>query len=387
MKKYLMAIMLIMIGLLTACNINNGDDEEKYFETIVLDSAFSIVPYVQVIDKDKTIDVVLLREELSAITNELDNVFNPNKETSVISEINRNSGIAPVKVSGEVIYVIKEAIKVSEETIVDEVALYDISVLPVWEKWLFTLKYYHPLGDNRETIPKEETITKNLHLIDYKKIIIDEENSTVFLSEVGMKIDLGSIVKGYSCDKIKDYLLTKGYTNALIDVGGNVMTLGYNYELEPKFKWINWYVKVATPYVNQYTPNYQKNHYIATLQYNDITAVTSGIYERYIKTEDGTEYHHIIDPRNGYPLDSGLMSVTIFTSVSMSADAYSTAVFSLGLDKGMKLINNHDELEAIFITKNKEIYISSGLENKFVFNTNIKALGYSYKGVYNEIGH
>ncbi len=384
MKRYLIFLLSLLLLALSSCK------KTVYLvKTIYLDSAFSIVPLVRVVaTKEELAKLDSLGEELSAITNELDDIFNPNpkvnKPASVVMQINANAGISPVSVSDEVIMVIDEALKVSQETIVEGVALYDISILPVWERWLFQLKYYNPLEDNRDTIPSQETIDEVLPLVDYQKVIVDHENKTVFLSEVGMKIDLGSIVKGYACDKIKAYLLSKGLTRAIIDVGGNIMTMGYNHYDGKDHEWP---IKVQTPYVNVYTPDYQNLKYIGSFYDSSITVVSSGVYERYIKTVDDLEYHHILDPRTGYPLDSGLLSVTIITDISMNADAYSTAVFSLGLDKGMKLVNNHPEIEAIFVTKDKKIYISQGMEGRFIFNEAIKTLGYSYQGVYNEVSN
>ncbi len=212
--------------------------------------------------------------------------------------------------------------------------------------------------------------------MNYKKIILNQEQKTVFLEDEGMKIDLVSIVKGYACDKIKAYLLSLGLTRAIIDVGGNIMTMGFNhYEGEDH----PWPIKIQTPYITMYHPNYETTKYIGTYYDSDITVVSSGIYERYIKTEDDLDYHHILDPRTGFPINSGLISVTIITQISMNADAYSTAIFSLGLVEGMALVESHPEIQAIFITTDRKIYISSGLENLFTYNDNITSLGYTYE--------
>jgi len=290
MKRYLIFLLSLLLLALSSCK------KTVYLvKTIYLDSAFSIVPLVRVVaTKEELAKLDSLGEELSAITNELDDIFNPNpkvnKPASVVMQINANAGISPVSVSDEVIMVIDEALKVSQETIVEGVALYDISILPVWERWLFQLKYYNPLEDNRDTIPSQETIDEVLPLVDYQKVIVDHENKTVFLSEVGMKIDLGSIVKGYACDKIKAYLLSKGLTRAIIDVGGNIMTMGYNHYDGKDHEWP---IKVQTPYVNVYTPDYQNLKYIGSFYDSSITVVSSGVYERYIKTVDDLEYHQL----------------------------------------------------------------------------------------------
>ncbi|MFA6890276.1 MAG: FAD:protein FMN transferase [Bacilli bacterium] len=388
MKRYFLILLLGLSAiLLSGCNKKTDDYLVK---TMYLDAAFSITPSVRVVGlASDLLKLESLRDELSAITNDLDDVFNPAKTDSAIAAINAQAGIAPVVVSDEVLLVIEEALAVSIQSQVEGVALYDVSILPVWEKWLFNLKYYSLFNDNRETIPTSQTIEEALPLVDYEKIIVNSEDKTVFLMEVGMKIDLGSIVKGYACDQLKTYLLSIGLTRAIIDVGGNIMTMGYNFYNGDNHEWP---IKIQTPYVNIYQSNYNETLYnetkfIGTYYDSDITVVSSGVYERYIKTEEGMDYHHILDPRTGYPMQSGLISVTILTQISMIADAYSTASFSLGLSAGMRLVEEQPNMQAVFITDQKEIYISSGLEGRFVFNDQITSLGYTYKGVYNETGN
>lgn len=377
-------LVLLLLGII-ATTLSGCKKDEYFVKTLYLDSAFSITPSVRIIGtKDELAEYDSLRDEISVITNELDDIFNPNKITSVLSQINASAGVAPVQVSEEVYRVVEEALQVADETVVGGVALYDVSILPVWEKWLFQLRYYSIFDNNLETIPTAQELEPLLPLVDHNKIILDPDHQTVYLSDVGMKMDLGSIVKGYACDKIKAFLATKNITRAIIDIGGNIMTIGYNhYEGEDQ----EWQIKIQTPYVTMYDTNYEATKYIGTYYDSNITVVSSGVYERYIKTEEGLEYHHILDPRTGFPLDSGLLSVTIITDVSMTADAYSTAVFSLGLMDGAALVEAHEELQAVFITTNKEIYISSGLEGEFTFNERITSLGYTYKGVYHETGN
>lgn len=378
MKKWtIFSLFLFILVFAGGCS---PQKEEYGYREFYLDMAFSIVPKVQVVDTiTKLEELDDLRNELSEITTRLDNVFSTTKETSYLSLINEQAGVAPVTVPEDVIIVLKEAIAVARESIVDEVALYDVTIYPVWELWNFSAKYYHELEDNRETIPNPQDIINRLPLVDYTKIIIDEVNSTVYLTDENMKIDLGSIVKGFACDLIKTYLLEQGITRATIDVGGNLLTYGANFYNDSDQPWK---IKIQTPYVSQYQPNYWDNYFLGTYYDTDVTVVSSGTYERYIKTEEGVDYHHILDPRTGYSFDNGLISVTIITEISMFADAYSTAVFSMGLENGMEFIEGKEELEAVFVTKNKEIYVSSGLEEAFLFNNNIENIGYTYKGVY-----
>ncbi|HHU55979.1 MAG TPA: FAD:protein FMN transferase [Acholeplasmataceae bacterium] len=379
MKKiYVLVLLLICTPLLVSCKSKEYD-----FVKINLGYVFSISPEVIIVDtKDRlTNDAVSkLSSDLREIVTELDETYDViDNEDGLISKINQNAGVAPVKVNDEVIMILKTAVDVSEKTKIDDNALYDISVYPVWDLWNFDTGNYQEEAE----IPTQEEINAALPLVGYDKIIIDEENKTVFLKEKGMKIDLGSIVKGYACDKIKEYLLSVNYQNALINVGGNIMTMGHDY-YDKYFEDSPWRVKISTPYFvyNPFDPKSQLQYFVGTFYYHDITVVSSGVYERYI-VNDGKEYHHILNPKTGYPVDSGLISISIVTDDSMKADALSTAVFCMGLERGVEYINTLENVEAVFITDNKEVYITKGLEDNFIFNNEIEELGYTYKGVKN----
>lgn len=372
MKKFYMLILLTLLSFGLA-----GCQTKQVTMYYPLDVVFGdLLPQVWIIAPQKLFDDNPdLSEELSAITNELDAIYSTSKSDSLITEVNKNAGIKPVKVTQEFIDIIKEAKAVSILSEVDGVALYDISIAPVVDLWdINNLRFSKNYEYNE--IPEDKDIQKLLPLVNYKNIIIDEENLTVFLKEEGMKIELGSILKGYAADKIKDFLHSKGFKNALINVSGNLYVLGQNYS---KSKFIDWEISIQVPYAA-----YGAENTFGSVIYNDVTAVTSGSYERYILTKEGKQYHHILDPRTGYPNDNDILSVTIFTKKSIRADALSTATFSLGLDKGYDLIESLEETEAVFLTNDYKVYITSGLQDKFTFNEKVtKEMGYEYKGVKN----
>jgi len=389
MKNFTLIIVLILsMMVLTSCK----EDEVKYTRyTFNLDDAFFTNNIVNVFTLEKLTEEQQqeLFDELNIILFDLDNIFNvqqrePNT-TSDLIKVNQNSGISPVVVDEQVIFVLKEAILLSEKSIINETALFDPTIAPVWDLWDFVDGLYNPMEDNRTTIPTQDKIDQALQLVDYTKIIIDEDANTIFLEDEGMKLDLGSIVKGYAADKIKDHLISKGYDKAVIDVGRNILTLGSHFtqELEDK----PWTVTIQTPFVTFADKNYDDIKTYGTVYISNSTVVTSGVYEKYIMDEEGEKYHHILDPRSGYPIDNKVISVTVITQESIIGDAYSTALFSLGIEKGMELVRNTDNLEAIWIIENgadKEIYVSQGLEENFVFNENVMEKGYVYKGVYYE---
>lgn len=383
MKKiFIITILITSIFSLTACS-----SQKKYIKySIQLEDAFNTVNSVDVftLGTRSQKELLQLAKELDNTLINLDMLFNVQDrhdgKTTQLMKVNQMSGIEPVSVDEEVISVIKKAIEMSEKSLIDKVALFDPTIAPVWDLWNFIDNQYNPLFDNRSIIPKIEDINNALLLVDYKKIIIDDVKNTVFLPVSGMKIDLGAVVKGYAADKIKNHLIEKGYHKAVIDIGRNILTLGSYFDKELNDK--PWNIAIQTPYVFD---SEDENVYFGTLKVTDMTLVTSGVYEKYILDEEGNKYHHILDPRTGLPFDNRVVSITVVTKKSIDGDAYSTTLFSLGLEKGMELINSTEGLDAVWVIDNNginEVYISSGLEDNFQFNSSVENINYIYKGVY-----
>lgn len=378
MKKIFMIMLISILSFgLIGCRKKPKIPVEKiyYYE---LDITFGdLQPQIWLFAFEEQIDNnPNLKKELSSITNELDRLYSATNDESLLSKVNDNSGVAPVKVNQELIDVLKAAKEVSALSKVDGVALYDVSILPVVDLWDINNLRFSKTSSTAEP-PADEEIKKLLPLVDYENIIIDEDNLTIYLSEKGMKIDLGSILKGYAADKIKAYLNSLGFENGLVNVAGNLYAMGKHLY---RGKFIDWEVAIHTPYTTELDGD--KNTF-GSVTGVDYTAVTSGSYERFILAKDGTEYHHILDPRTGYPNNSDVVSVTIVTKDSMRADALSTAAFSMGLEKGYELIESLAETEAVFLTTKKEVYVTSGLVDNFNFNNAVKVIGYEYKGVKN----
>lgn len=166
-----------------------------------------------------------------------------------------------------------------------------------------------------------------------------------------MKIDLGGIAKGYTADVITDILKENGVEHALVDLGGNIYALGNNPEGRP------WKIGVQNPFDS-------RGKIVGYVPVENKSVVTSGIYERYIE-KDGKKYHHILNPFTGYPYDNELAGITIISDKSIDGDALSTSVFSKGLEGGMKFIEKLPNIEAVFVTKDNKVYITSGLKNTF----------------------
>lgn len=383
MKNYLkkfsyILLLTISLFLFSACNNNS-----KIY-TLNLSNAFNTINKVDLITKKTSEDkLLILWEELNQILVDLDNLFNVQERTEEtdLMRINNNAGIGPVEVDQEVIDVLKKTIEMCAFSIVDGRALFDPTIAPVWDKWDFINKEYNEWKNNLETIPTNEEIEELIDLVDYTKVEIDDENNTVFLKEEGMKLDLGAIVKGYAADKLKAHLILRGYNKAVIDVGRNILLLGSFVDNKGKDRPFS--IGLQTPFV------FSGDSEIGTfgdVHVENITIVTSGTYEKYIYTEEGNRYHHILDPRTGFPFNNNVVSVVAICKESIIGDAFSTILFALGIDEGMKVVNELDYLEAIWVIQNgnkKEVYISEGLIDIFVFNSSVESINYVYKGVYN----
>lgn len=204
---------------------------------------------------------------------------------------------------------------------------FDVSICSVSSLWDF----------KGETLPDADAIKNALKFVGYEKIKID--GNTVDLG--GTQIDLGGIAKGYISSKAVEYLKSKGVKDAVVNFGGNVVVMGDDY----------YNVGIKNPFGEGVS---------ATLKVKNTAVVTSGTYERYI-TVDGKKYHHILDTKTGYPVESDLVSATIICEDPTEADALSTCCLILGLEQAKQLINNTDGVEAVFITADGEIHLSSGI--------------------------
>ena len=216
-----------------------------------------------------------------------------------------------------------------------------IAMEPLTSLWNFT--------DGEKIVPANDSITAVLPLLNSDDILLRAPNEIAFAKE-GMGIDLGAIAKGYIADKIKEYLLSQNVNSALIYLGGNVLCID---EKETgAFK-----IGIEKPFAIDGNP-------AAVVSVSDTSVVTSGIDERYFET-DGNFYHHILDKNTGYPFDNDLTAVTIITPVSTDADALSTTCFSLGLEKGMELLESLDYADGFFITKDGKYHYTEGFEEKY----------------------
>lgn len=257
---------------------------------------------------------------------------------STVSRLNASRGESHVKIDSDTWNVLKSAD--TFYTLSD--GAFDITAAPLTALWRESI--------NTQTLPSEHTINGLLPFVSGAGIEWNEQEQTASLTQ-GQSIDLGGIAKGYAADiAIREYKKS-GVPSAFINLGGNVHTLGGKINGEP------WMIGLQDP-------RSKRGDIIAAIALSDLSTVTSGDYEKYFMV-GGKRYHHIIDPKTGFPADSDLMSATVLSPSSMEADALSTAVFVSGLERGMEIIGKLPHAEAVLITKQKEVFITKGLEDSF----------------------
>jgi len=256
-------------------------------------------------------------------------------EDSPITEVNRAAGVRPVEVPGELFKVILAAMKVSELS----GGAFDITWASMRGLW-----YFRP---GHERLPSPEEVKKRLVLVDYRDVVLDASASTVFLKSKGMAIGLGAIAKGYAVDKAMEAALASGVTNAIIKAGGDIRVQGVGKAGEA-----GWEVGIQDPR--------DRGRLMARLTLSNASISTSGDYERFF-VKDGRLYHHIMDPKTGYPA-TGSRSVTVIGPDTMTTDALSTAIFVLGPQKGMELARKLPGIEVLIVDSMGGLTASGGME-------------------------
>lgn len=251
-------------------------------------------------------------------------------------EVNRNAGRRPVAVSADTFEVVRRAVEYSALTD----GAFDVTIQPLVELW--------GIGTQDAQVPSEEEITERLALVDYRKVELNPAEQTIYLPEEGMGLDVGAIAKGYAADEARRILQENGVDRALLDFGGNILTMGEKPSGEP------WAIGIQNP-------NEGRGRFLGILESGPTAVVTSGDYERFFVEAD-VRYHHIISSRTGYPARPGLSSVTIVTEESTEADALATAIYVMGAERGLPFVAERDGVEAAFVTQDNKVYMTEGME-------------------------
>ena len=260
--------------------------------------------------------------------------FDEGSETNLI---NRNAGIMPVKVSAETFYLVRRSIKLSGLT----QGAFDITYGSVDKRlWNF--------DTTMTSLPDPVIARRSVRLINYRNIILDNLNLTVFLKEKGMRIGFGGIGKGYAADRARTLLQNEGVKDGFVNAAGDLTAWGNQPDGKP------WTIGIANPDAKQYP--------FSTLQISDSAVATSGNYEKFVVI-DGNKYSHTIDPKTGLPV-TGIKSVTIISPHAEVSDALATPVMIMGTEVGLDLINQIHGIGCIIVDDHNRIYTSKNINLK-----------------------
>ncbi|OON94933.1 MAG: hypothetical protein ATN32_07700 [Candidatus Epulonipiscium fishelsonii] len=331
MKYFYFILVILLVGCSNEDRSITNHDVAQDTNSVVKDNSYisetdfiyDTVVTIQIYD-NKDMDIL---NEAFELCHKYENKFSRTIPNSEISRINSAKG-EPIVVSDDTIELLKLGIYYSKLSD----GVFDITIAPVSILWNFT--------ENKDIPLNIETALNN---VDFNSILI--KGNTVTLTNPDAMIDLGGIAKGFIADKIKEFLKSKGVTNAIINLGGNILLIGN----KPDGSDFN--IGIQKPFSPVGTV-------ITTCSINDSSLVTSGVYERYFEV-DGKIYHHVIDPSTGYPVETDLYGVTIVSKSSAAGDALSTICLAKGLDESLKFLervaNEQGVIQAIFITDNMDI--------------------------------
>lgn len=272
-----------------------------------------------------------LASRVFRLIKQYEDLLTVNRAPSQVMDINHAAGKHAVSVSRPVY----ELIRVAKAASMLENSAFNLAIGPLVKRW--------KIGFQGDSVPPADEIAALLAITDPAEVVLDDAARSVFLTQSGMEIDLGAIAKGYIADRVRDYLRKEGETLGLINLGGNIQTLG-----APEG---GWSLGIKTPFGGA-------DELVGSLVVENKSVVTSGTYERFFE-RDGKRYHHILNPRTGYPLDNELDSVTIISTNSIDGDIWTTLIFGMGVEKGCAALRTRPDIEAVFVTKSKEVVLSS----------------------------
>lgn len=260
-----------------------------------------------------------IREALAEFRR-IDDAMNPMKPDSLVSILNRDGASSQVAVGKELFEIIRDAVSLSEASR----GSFDVSVRPLVEAWGF---------DRGGAHPGSEIIEEKRALVGYRSLLLREKDHSVGFASPGMAIDLGAIAKGWAVDRAMERLAARGIDNAIVDAGGDLRVVGVRPGKDA------WRIGVRDPR--------EAGELLATFQLRDTAIATSGDYERFF-VADGIRYHHVLDPRTGYPA-RGCRSVTVLAPTAAEADACATAAFVLGPAEGIEFLRSRRGVRGVIV--------------------------------------
>ncbi len=356
LKKIISIFLVVCFALTFLVSCGNTDNTKTSGETETLKKFtatyldyFDTVSVIVGYDTDENAfneKCEFIEEQLSEYNNLYD-IYKSYEGINNIRTINQNAGLEPVKVDARIIGLLDFCKSVFDLTNGNVNVAFG-SVLSIWHD-------YRTEGINNPEnakLPTSDELTEAAKHTDFSKVIIDRENSTVFLENEEMSLDVGAIGKGYATEQIAKALIEKGVTNYTLNIGGNIRTIGSRADGSP------WTAAITNPDTTSDIAS------IMTVKLNGQSFVTSGSYQRFYEV-DGKRYHHIIDSKTLYPKNT-FTSVSVLSNDSGLADALSTALFNMSLEEGKKLVSSIEGVEALWVTDSYEIFYSNGFSDIIV---------------------
>ena len=334
MKRHALAPLLLAAALLAGCGQSApssspaAEEENATADFFAMDTYMSVSAFGEGSQEAVT--------EAEAEVHRLDALLSTGEAASEVGKINADGG-GTLSEDGQ--RLMEASLQLYEET----GGCFDISIYPVMKLWGFT--------DQNYRVPSEEELRGALELVDASTLDYNQSKKTVDFTVKGTKIDFGGIAKGYTSATVAQLYRDLGVTSGLINLGGNVQTVG----LKPDGS--EWRIGIQHPE--------DENAMLGVVTTHDEAVITSGGYERNFE-EDGVVYHHIIDPSTGYPADSGLISVTIVSEDGTLADGLSTSLFIMGREKATEYWKSHQkDFDFILCEEDGTLVVSSGLKDRF----------------------
>lgn len=328
-----------LLAVLSACSRpgqSSTDDNTATKSIFAMDTYMTITAYGS--RASEAVDAAVER------VNELDELLSTGSQDSQISQLNQAKEYT---LSQDVYSLTKRACHFYQDTD----GAFNIAIYPVMQLWGFYTGHYN--------VPDDSELAAALATAHPENILFNDDDYTVTLPE-DASIDLGGIAKGYTSASIMDIFAEYDCSGGIVSLGGNIQCMGQ------KADGSSYNIAIQNPD--------DSSSYLGYLTTKDEAVVTSGGYERYFE-KDGRTYHHIIDPATGYPANNGLKSVSIVSKDGTMADALSTAIYIMGLDKATSYWRNHsDDFDMVLLSDDGKLYVTEGIAHIFTSDMDVKVL-------------
>lgn len=337
-KRIIWTAALLLLGAVLLLSVAFAEGRRERFEEETF-FAMDTVITIKVPAKDKQV-----LPECRKLVEELEEAFSRTIPESDISRLNEGGKLGISELSADTVSLLNRSLELAVET----GGAFDPTLGQLSKLW--------NIGAEEPVVPDNRAVSEALEHTGYENLRISGQE---VILQNGIELDLGGIAKGYAADLLKDELNRRGVEDALLILGGNVYAMGDN-RSSP------WKIGVSDPA--------DSSRIMGTVSVSDCSVVTSGDYQRYFE-QDGRRYHHIFNPETGVPAENNLSSVTVLHRESAAADAYSTALFVMGLQKGIQFAAEREEMGVIFVTKDNKVYTAGKLAESFL----LKSEQYQYE--------